>query len=438
MHALRPHTKDGLGRTEKPDSQPNRGNPKPSSSMRKYAALFHAKNRNLRRSAQHKNAANHLNRAGSALAFCAECPHTASIMKKLQAFFVVMLTLLGTASCQQGVNPSSSNSKLVPPAQGKMKVAFIVTEGAVMIDFAGPWEVFQDVMVPSRGEKMEDQHVFELYTVSDNKNPILVSGGMQVVPDYTFDDAPEPMVIVIPAQTGDSPKMLAWIRKISSRGNVVMSVCTGAFKLAETGLLKGKPATTHHGAYASFQHQFPDIQVERDKRWVQSSPTIFTAGGLSSGIDLALHVVELYFGRDIAGSTAAMMEYEGQGWKGDGSALAKHYQPAVKSNPSDNYSSGVLGNWHGKIVSKEGVFQVAVHIWPDKDGKLTGTLDSLDEEIGGLKLDPITFQGPDLHFTVPAVEGTYEAKLNAQESAIEGTWTQHRTSAPLVLERVSK
>jgi putative intracellular protease/amidase len=359
-------------------------------------------------------------------------------MKKLQAFSMVMLSLLGMAFCQQGANPSSSNSKLVAPASGKIKVAFVITDMAQMIDFAGPWEVFQDVMVPSRGEKMEDQHVFELYTVSDNKNPIHVTGGMQVVPDYAFDNAPVPMVVVIPAQTGESPKMLDWIRKMSGRGSVVMSVCTGAFKLAETGLLKGKPATTHHGALTRLQHQYPDIQVQRDKRWVQSSPTIFTAGGLSSGIDLALHVVELYFGRDIAENTAAYMEYEGQGWKGDGSAVAKHSPPAAKSNPADNYSTGVFGNWQGKIVSKEGVFQLAVHIWPEKDGKLAGTLDSVDEQIGGLKLDPIAFQGPDLHFTVPAVDGTYQAKLNSHESAIEGTWTQHGTSAPLVLERVSK
>jgi putative intracellular protease/amidase len=359
-------------------------------------------------------------------------------MKKLQASLTAVVALLSVAFSQQGANPSSSNSKLVAPPSGKIKVAFVLTDMAQMIDFAGPWEVFQDVMVPSRGKRMEDQHVFELYTVSDNKNPIHVTGGMQVVPDYAFDNAPEPMVVVIPAQTGDSPKMLDWIRKMSSRGNVVMSVCTGAFRLAETGLLKGKPATTHHGALASFQHQYPDIQVERDKRWVQSSPTIFTAGGLSSGIDLALHVVELYFGRDIAENTAAYMEYEGQGWKGDGSTVAKHSPPAVRPNPSDNYATGVLGNWQGKIVSKEGVFQIALHIWPDKNGKLTGTLDSLDEEVGGFKLDPIAFKGPDLHFTVPAVEGAYEAKLNSHGSAIEGTWTQHGTSAPLVLERVSK
>jgi hypothetical protein len=66
-------------------------------------------------------------------------------------------------------------SRLVAPAKGHIPVAFILTEGAVMIDFAGPWEVFQDVHVESRGPSMEEQMIFELYTVSDSKRPIRVS-----------------------------------------------------------------------------------------------------------------------------------------------------------------------------------------------------------------------------------------------------------------------
>ena len=54
---------------------------------------------------------------------------------------------------------------------------------------------------------------FQLYTVSDKKEPIRTSGGLQVVPDYTFDDAPPPKIIVIPAQGADSPRMLEWIRQ---------------------------------------------------------------------------------------------------------------------------------------------------------------------------------------------------------------------------------
>ena len=61
--------------------------------------------------------------------------------------------------------------------------------------------------------------------------------------------------------------------------------------------------------------QFPGVRLERGKRFVQSGPALFTAGGLTSGIDLALHVVDLYFGREVAEKTATYMEYEGTGWR---------------------------------------------------------------------------------------------------------------------------
>jgi transcriptional regulator GlxA family with amidase domain len=219
--------------------------------------------------------------------------------------------------------PAAQASRIKTPAKdAHLRVAVVLSEGAVVIDFAGPWEVFQDVMIPSRGPEMEQQHPFELYTVSDSKAPIQASDGMRIVPEYTFDDAPAPNIVVIPAQSGRSPKMLAWVQKMSKQSEVVMSVCTGAFVLAKAGLLDGKKATTHHDAWDSLHENYPQITVERGARYVQSDPVIFTAGGLSSGIDLALHIVELYFGRDAALATASYMEYEGKGWTREGTTRA--------------------------------------------------------------------------------------------------------------------
>jgi len=92
-----------------------------------------------------------------------------------------------------------------------------------------------------------------------------------------------------------------------------MSVCTGAFVLASTGLLSGKSATTHHGAYVDLAMQYPDIHVQRGARFVESG-NLASAGGLTSGMDLAFRVVERYFGRDVASQTATLLEYQGQGW----------------------------------------------------------------------------------------------------------------------------
>jgi len=199
-------------------------------------------------------------------------------------------------------------TSLKPPASGSIPVAFVISEGAVVIDFCGPWEVFRDVMVPGRQD-----HPFRLYTVSDKSSPIQAGGGMKIVPDYTFANAPTPKVIVIPAQREPSPAMLEWIRENSKNTDLTMSVCTGAFVLAKTGLLSGKSATTFHGAFRSFAIDHPDVHLKRGARFVEDANRP-TAGGLSSGIDLALRVVERYFGREVAQKTAYELEYQGQGW----------------------------------------------------------------------------------------------------------------------------
>jgi len=196
---------------------------------------------------------------------------------------------------------------LKPPAHGSIPVAFLVSEGAVLIDFCGPWEVFGNVMLPGRQDPP-----FRLYTVSETLKP-LRAGGMQIVPDYTIETAPAPKVIVIPAQNNDSQAVLEWIRKSTKSSDVTMSVCTGAFLLAQTGLLAAKAATTHHASYVELATKFPDVHVMRGVRFVEDG-NLASSGGLSSGIDLAFRVVERYYGREVAAQTAFDMEYQGQGW----------------------------------------------------------------------------------------------------------------------------
>jgi len=203
-------------------------------------------------------------------------------------------------------------SRLTPPAKGKIPVAFAISEGVTVIDFAGPWEVFQDVHVRDRGTDMEEQMPFQLYTVSERTDDITGSGGLKLVPDYTFDTAPQPKVIVVPAQRG-SRALHAWLRKVSPATDVTMSVCTGAFQLGKAGLLSGKSATTHHDFFNQFEKAFPDVGLKRGLRFVENEK-ISTAGGLTSGIDLALRVVDRYFGRDVAQATATYMEYQSKGW----------------------------------------------------------------------------------------------------------------------------
>ena len=111
-----------------------------------------------------------------------------------------------------------------------------------------------------------------------------------------------------------SPAVVDWLKKTSVTADLVMSVCTGAFVLGHAGLLTGKKATTHHDFHDQLKTQFPDVTLERGVRYVEGASNVATAGGLTSGIDLALHVVERYFGREVAQRTATYMEYQSQAW----------------------------------------------------------------------------------------------------------------------------
>jgi putative intracellular protease/amidase len=213
----------------------------------------------------------------------------------------------GIEGDQSGSTPAAS--PLTPPKSGTIPVAYPLSAGAVEVDFTGPWGVFGSVMLPGKDMVMP----FHQYVVAESKAPLRTDSGLTVVPDYTFETAPQPKIIVIPAQNAPGA-MLQWIRKASAGTDVTMSVCTGAFPLAKTGLLDGKSATTHHSAYKRFAEQFPKVQLVRGVRFVDDG-NVATAGGLTCGSDLAMHIVERYFGRKLAEDTAYYLEYQSVGWK---------------------------------------------------------------------------------------------------------------------------
>jgi len=224
-----------------------------------------------------------------------------------------VLAAPATSSESKTADGGATASPLPAPASGSIPVAFLMSDGAVVIDFSGPWEVFESVRVMGRRDP-----AFTLYTVAQSTSPVTASGGLKIIPSFTFKTAPAPKVVVIPAQDGAGEAALNWIRQVTHATDVTMSVCTGAVVLAQTGLLKGKSATTHHSAYAEFAMQFPDVQLVRGARFVETG-NLASSGGLSSGIDLSLRVVERYFGREVATQTAYYMEYQGQGWMDPGS-----------------------------------------------------------------------------------------------------------------------
>ena len=240
------------------------------------------------------------------------------LIKHLGAGSVVACALTGrkltaapTADAPRAADAVDKKLPTLPvPAGGKLPVAFVIGKEAEVLDFCGPLEVFAGAWTN------EGVPLFAPYMVYGTKDPVKVGGRMRVLPDYTYKDAPAPKIIVIPAMSMEdvSQEMCDWIVEASKATDVTMSVCNGAFVLAKTGLLDGKRCTAHHGGYFRFAGMFPKAKLVRGARFVEEGK-LATAGGISSGIDLALRVVERYLGTESVIELADGMEYQGTGWQ---------------------------------------------------------------------------------------------------------------------------
>lgn len=305
---------------------------------------------------------------------------------------------------------------------GMIKVAVVLSEGATVIDFAGPWEVFQDTM-------MEDSHgnhvmPFDLYTVAPTMKPLHTSGsgrsGMTITPDFTFADAPVPDIVVVGAQAG-GPGLSEWLQKVHGERKLIMSVCTGAFKLAQAGLFDGKQATTHHWYFGNFTRQFPDVKLVQQVRYVQADPITFSAGGLTSGVDLALHIVAERFGATQAQKTADYMEYQGVGWKSN-QVAAEFPTPVTRQE------------WTGSLAKDSALIVHLVTL----GASTTVTADIPAQHVAGAPAtvksehDAVTFA-----LDIGGHPATFAGKVNEEENSIAGTFTQGGKSRALTLTRVS-
>ena len=186
-------------------------------------------------------------------------------------------------------------------------VAILLHDGVELLDFTGPAEVF----TRAGG--------FYVYTVSAAGRAVSSQGFLTVQPAYSMESCPWPDVLVIPGgrstELTESKLSMQWIKTVSENADVVMSVCTGAFVLANAGLLDGREATTHPAGIEKLKRDAPRTQIHARTTFVDNGKVITTAGA-SSGMDGALRVVQRLQGDDAARKTAAFLEYES--WSPDG------------------------------------------------------------------------------------------------------------------------
>jgi len=194
----------------------------------------------------------------------------------------------------------------------KITVGMLIYDNVEVLDFTGPYEVFSVTRLKEKPE-FADPSPFKILLISEYPRPVTAMGGMKVIPDHTFEDCPELDILVIPGGLGERSEhgnhvILHFITRRAKGVKTLASVCTGAFFLANAGLLNGRPATTHILSLGRLKESFPDIEVIEDKRFVEDG-NIITSAGISAGIDMSFHIVSKHLGDEVARLTAKEMEY---------------------------------------------------------------------------------------------------------------------------------
>ena len=207
--------------------------------------------------------------------------------------------------------------RLMPPQTTKVRrIAIFAYQGVEVLDIGGPIEVFAfaNLILQLQGLTQEPAYITEI--LAEEAGAVTTLSGMQIIADKAYLEASDdidtlfiaggfipanffPNISLFNENVFKQPIFLAWLRLMSKRVRRLASVCTGAFALAECGLLNGRKATTHWDFCQRLSKDFPYIQVEPNQIFIQED-NIYTSGGITSGIDLALSLLEEDWGHDIA------------------------------------------------------------------------------------------------------------------------------------------
>ena len=208
-------------------------------------------------------------------------------------------------------------------------VAILAFDGMEVLDYAGPYEVFNVAGELSGG-------LFSVISVGVTATPV-GRGGFAVLPSCVLEEAPSFDILVVPGGQGtrvllQDRRLLGWLQSAADQADLVVSVCTGALLLGAAGLLAELPATTHHDAYSELAAVSPTTVLQPGRRFVRSSERVRTSAGVSAGIDLSLAVIEELAGEPLRQQVADEMEWMWSSMGGTGGQRADQPSSPVTSD----------------------------------------------------------------------------------------------------------
>ncbi|TGL63003.1 DJ-1/PfpI family protein [Leptospira sarikeiensis] len=191
----------------------------------------------------------------------------------------------------------------------EISVHILIFNEVEVLDFSGPFEVF------SITEDEDKKKLFKVSLVAEKKELLHARNGFPIFPHLSLEEATVPDILIIPGGYGaeeieiHNKKLIGWIREMESKVKILASICTGAFLLAEAGILDGMEITTHWMDQEALRNKYPKIKKVVHEKFIDHGH-ILTSGGVSRGILMSLHLVEKLVGRKIAEFTARRMEFD--------------------------------------------------------------------------------------------------------------------------------
>jgi transcriptional regulator GlxA family with amidase domain len=199
-----------------------------------------------------------------------------------------------------------------------MRIGVLLYDGVDLLDAGGPYEVF--LSASRLAARDGDKPPFEVVTITRTGEPVTAYGGLGLVPQAGSAQCGRLDILVVPgaidvgSATADEA-LVATLARLASESRLTASVCTGAFLLATAGLLEGRRWTTHWDDVYLLARQAGPAGATRGVRWVDAGDVV-TGAGLSSGIAMALHLVDRFAGRELAERTGRQIDYD---WEPDAS-----------------------------------------------------------------------------------------------------------------------
>lgn len=191
-------------------------------------------------------------------------------------------------------------------------VGILLYDEVDILDFAGPYEVFTCASRMHARQYPVQAPLFKVGTVAAQKYQVRARAGVRIQPDFGFDSHPAFDCLIVPGGVVDAelqkPEVVAWVRQVGSRAKIAASVCAGAYLLARARLIRAR-VTAHFEDVEILLAGYPELDVQRNVRWVDSGHVV-TAAGSSAGIDMSLHLVDRLQSRELALRTARQLDFQ--------------------------------------------------------------------------------------------------------------------------------